>query len=338
MSGSQSSLRAPSAGEWDAFVSASPQGTVFCRAAFLAALGVTYDTWCVEESGEPVLGAVILRNGSEVIAAPHEYTAYQGVLCAPNDSSVHRRARRELDLLAYLIEELSRRYDALSFCLHPALTDLRAFQWMHYHEPQLGQFQLELRYTGLLDLRACHDLDAYITTIRIARRQDYAKARAAGLIIERSDDVDLLSRLHEQTFTRQGIQRSEADAVLVRSIARAALTGNFGELLICRDSSGRALSASLFLHDQRSAYYLFGATDPAFRASGAATLLMLEQIKRCAARGLVTLDFVGINSPNRGDFKISFNAAPTPYFLATWKRPVAQQLRHMPVECAEAAP
>jgi hypothetical protein len=37
--------------------------------------------------------------------------------------------------------------------------------------------------------------------------------------------------------------------------------------------------------------------------------------------GMKMVDFGGINSPNRGDFKISFNAKPVPYFITSWDRP-----------------
>ena len=41
---------------------------------------------------------------------------------------------------------------------------------------------------------------------------------------------------------------------------------------------------------------------------------MFEQIQYCIEQGLSYVDFIGINSPLRGDFKTSFNADPRPYF------------------------
>jgi len=75
------------------------------------------------------------------------------------------------------------------------------------------------------------------------------------------------------------------------------------------------------LFDQRRAYYLVGANEPHYRHTGSAAYLMLENIRRCQAKGLAAVDFVGINSPNRGDFKTSFNAVPVRYFDLTWERP-----------------
>ena len=80
----------------------------------------------------------------------------------------------------------------------------------------------------------------------------------------------------------------------------------------------------MFLNDHRGAYYLIGANDPEYRHSGSGSYLMLESLRRSQERGLATVDFVGINSPNRGDFKTSFNAVPVPYFVATWERPACR--------------
>ena len=61
-------------------------------------------------------------------------------------------------------------------------------------------------------------------------------------------------------------------------------------------------------------YYLIGANDPNYRKDGTGGFVVLEQIRYCIEQGLSYVDFIGINSQLRGDFKTSFNANPTPYF------------------------
>lgn len=308
---------------WDAFVAASPQGSVFCRTAFLAALDVEVDRWLVSDDGGPRLGAVVLRRGAEVLPAPYPFTLYHGVLLAPDVAAAppHERFRRVPELLDFTLRELAARYPRLSFCLHHAFEDLRGFQWLHYHEPERGQFRIELRYTGLLDLRAYGDFERYLATIRTTRRQHYHKSLREGLGVEASTDIETLDRLHEQAFERQALRRDRLEVELLRAITTAALKGAFGDLLVCRDERGDALSATLFLHDERCGYWMFAGNDPARRGANGGTLLLLENIRRCYQRGLRWVDTVGINSPRRGDFKTSFNAMPAPYFTTTWERP-----------------
>lgn len=309
--------------KWDSFVAFSPQENVFCTTPFLDALGEDYDLLLVQKDGCSQLGAVVLKRDGQPICAPYPFTMYQGILCdgSSRNTPYHRRAKWILGVTEFLLAEMEQRYDRISFCLHYGIEDLRSFQWFHYHEPQHGQFNIELRYTGLLDLSVVPDFDAYLLTVRKVRRYEYRQAQSEGLTIEQSNDLDTLDRLHRLTFERQGIQRSDEGKRLVRAISKAALSTGFGQLLLCRDKQGTVASASLFLYDNNCGYYLFGANNPEYRKTGSGTYLALEHIRRCKEKGLTRVDFVGINSPNRGDFKTSFNALPMSYFVVTWESP-----------------
>jgi hypothetical protein len=66
--------------------------------------------------------------------------------------------------------------------------------------------------------------------------------------------------------------------------------------------------------DRNTAHYLFGANDPNYRESGAATLCMYQSILRLRDQcGVGEIDFVGINSPLRGAFKLSFGGVVVSY-------------------------
>jgi lipid II:glycine glycyltransferase (peptidoglycan interpeptide bridge formation enzyme) len=102
-------------------------------------------------------------------------------------------------------------------------------------------------------------------------------------------------------------------------LAKESLSKGFGRLLVCRDKQGTPASASLFLFDDKTAYYLFGANDPDYRQDGTGGYVIFEQIRLSIEQGLSYVDFMGINSPSRGDFKLSFNAEPVPFFFFSMK-------------------
>lgn len=308
---------------WDEFVKNSPQGSIFCRTAFLEALDVHYDLWFAEENGRLLAGAIVLLEDKQPLQAPYPYTMYQGILFSGHSLGIplHRRAKWGLDVTDSLIAGLAEQYDLLSFCLHYNHNDLRAIQWFNYHEAHLGQFKITLQYTGLINLQAFNNFDEYLLTIRQTRRNVYRQCITNGLTVEISQDIDLLNRLHQLTFERQSVSLDDKLNSLVWSIATAAIHHDFGELLICRNKNGEAASATLFIYDDKCGYYLFGANDPAHHKTNSGTYLLLENIRRCQARGLKWVDVVGINSPQRGDFKTSFNAVPVPYFIVNWQRP-----------------
>ena len=72
-------------------------------------------------------------------------------------------------------------------------------------------------------------------------------------------------------------------------------------------------SMAFFVSDAKCAYYLFGVNDPDMRDANASSKLLLNNIELSAHKGLKRFDFVGVNSPKRGDFKLSFNAELVPY-------------------------
>ena len=308
--------------QWDAFVSQSPQGSVFCLSAFLNALLVEWEGIFITENGVPLMGAVLLMKEGKVLKAPYPFTIYQGVMLDGSFATMphHRRSKLIPELEEFLLAHLSVRYEQLSFCMHHAFEDLRGFQWFNYHNNGGGQFSFDLRYTGLIDLKNYLTLDDYVACIRSVRRQEYRKGLNGNFTIETSNDVDCFDELHRKTFERQGIERSAQEALLFRSITRAMLESGMGELLFCRTPTGEVASATLFLYDRKAGYNLYTANDPVFRKTGCSTFLMVENFMRCKQKKLEWLDVVGINSPQRGDFKTSMNARPVPYFIITWKK------------------
>ena len=305
---------------WDAFVQASPQGNVFCQSSFLAALGVNAHRYLVTENSNTRFGAIVLERDGAALPAPYPFTMYQGVMLAGDLATLpaHKAVPAGLELNDFLLAELAARWNTVSFCLHPTFPDLRSFLWLNYHEPDKGQFRVDLRYTGSIDLQSATSPSQQMRSVR---RQEHRRATEAGLRCEPSEDLEALDRLHELTFQRQGIERPASEVQLLRDISAAALRHGFGKCFVARLPDGQVASASLFLHDTRTAYYLIGANDPAHRKSGSGVFLLAEIIEQYRQAGHQSVDFVGVNSPNRGDFKTSFGARPVPYFEVTWTKP-----------------
>lgn len=305
---------------WNQFVEDSPQGSIFYNASFLEALGETYELYFLTEGDQIVAAFALLLKDSQPLLAPYPFTCYQGIMFSPEIEQLppHRKVPHRLKVIEHILKELTGKYNTISFCLHPRFEDLRAFLWFNYHEPSHGQFKVDLRYTGILDLQNINSNEQYMAMVRSVRRQEHTRALAQGVTIEDSDDVDLLDQLHGLTFSRQGINRSPADVKLVRSIAKHSLTNHFGKLKIARTAAGEVASATLCLYDRQSAYYLIAANHPDLRKTFASTLLLFHMINVFREKGISHFDFIGINSPNRGDYKISFNIQPQCYYTVLW--------------------
>jgi hypothetical protein len=308
---------------WDEFVSGSLQGSIFCKTDFLRALNENYARYLVLDGVQPIAGTVLMLRDGLPLPAPYACAEYQGVMFSENIEvlPIHRRTLIKLNIVDHLLAELSGRYPLLSFSLHYEFGDLRSFLWFNYHEPEKGQFTLDLRYTGIVDLQEIGPQGGYLYQVRELRRREFNRAIKSGVSVEHSKDIRLLDELYELTFERQAAERPVDEARALKSVAQGALDRQFGELLIARCSTGEVASAYLFLYDERSAYYLYGGNHPEYRSTGASTYLMFYALDFFKRRGASHFDFVGINSPNRGDYKTSFNAIPKPYFVVSWARP-----------------
>lgn len=306
---------------WDAFVSTSPQRSIFVCSKFLDSLKSDYDLVTCYEKDKIVAGAVLIySNVGEPINSVYPFTQYQGMILAGNSQmEAHSKVTHELKVVGYFLTQLTARYSRLCFCHSWRLGDLRPFQWHNYHEPHKGQFKIDLGYTGILDLHKYENFEDYLSSVRSVRRQEFKKSSQV-LKLQYSDDVLLLDALHAKTFERQSLGRNDQESMLIRSICNHAIANGYGKLSIAF-LDDVAVSAVFFLYDDRTAYYMFGANDPAYRNTGAGTFLLMHMIKNAFERGVNEVDFVGVNSPNRGDFKVSFNADVTPYFVTCLMRP-----------------
>ncbi len=181
-------------------------------------------------------------------------------------------------------------------------------------------FQVQLRYTGMVDIRPYPSCGSYLPTVRELRRREFAKSIRLECAIAESLQEDCLVSLFNETFARQGLECSSDQLDFVGKIARKAMENNAGHILHCLDRTGEVVSAVLFLHDAKTSYYLFGGNGKGAASCGAGTRVMIEAFFKGRERGSQFVDLLGINSPGRGDFKTSFNAVPMPYYHVHWER------------------
>jgi len=296
---------------WDTLVHESPQGHVFSCSAFLKSLGVQYVCYLVTSpQSELLAGAAIVIEGERMARAPFEFTPHQGIMFAKSVSrlSNQKRITSEFRITTFLIEALLNVYPNFSMAMSPFFKDFRPFQWHSYGKVDLPKFEVIQKYTGHLSLTD-FELDRFLSSIRSVRRQEYKKTQH---LIQQSDDLSTFLKLYQQTFHRQGLQIAFQTLDLVRNICAVALADGYGRLSSAQ-VDGRVASMAFFVSDKTCAYYLFGANDPEMRDARASSKLLIDNISSFAASGLERFDFVGVNSPQRGDFKLSFNSELVSY-------------------------
>ena len=296
---------------WDDLIDSSAQGHVFSKSAYLKSLGKPYTCHVVTNiQGDILAGAAILQDGSQMAKAPFAFTPHQGMVFskAVNQLSDQKRLTAEFRITEFFMKALLDVYANFSMAFSPYFKDLRPFLW-HNHDKDGGpKFDVKLRYTGHIQLQN-FDLSTFLGQVRVVRRQEYKKTPAK---IKPSDDLATFMHLYQQTFERQGINVTPSTLSLVEAICDQAMSGGYG-FLSAAWMDERVASMAFFVTDRHCAYYLFGANDPLMRDAHASSKLLLDNISEFAHQGFQRFDFVGVNSPFRGDFKLSFNAELIPY-------------------------
>jgi lipid II:glycine glycyltransferase (peptidoglycan interpeptide bridge formation enzyme) len=137
-------------------------------------------------------------------------------------------------------------------------------------------------------------------------------------------DLKTFENLYRLTFERQNISPPSSQIEIIKKVAAQVMISDCGFIIAARSPAGAVASVMLILIDCKCGYNLVMANNPEFRDLGANTRLVIEAIERCQRLGIREFDFVGINSLQRGDFKLSFSAKPKQYIEATWARPNVQ--------------
>lgn len=303
---------------WDDFLNKSDQRNIFLKADFLNSLLTPFQLVTCYEGDKIVAGIPLIFNQNHTISiSPFPYTQYQGLILGSNvKENMHSKISYEFKIVEFLLQEVIKKFKKICLCNSWKLNDLRNFQWFNFSEQALPKFKIDLRYTGIIQLLKSESFEDYIKKIRSVRRQEFRKAsRILNFCI--SEDVSILNELHTKTFERHGISRSYEQSNLLISITSNAIKKGYGQLGLALHE-GKPISAIFFTQDDRTAYYLFGANDPEFRHLYGGTFLMLNFINFFIQMGIRSIDMCGVNSPDRGDFKTSFNAELKPYFICTY--------------------
>ena len=303
-------------GEAKTFWEDSPHASVFTNPAVLSRLGSHVDWWVARKKGEPLCLWPVCRPDGATVGLP-EFSYYVGPMWSQKGSKTpaHRWLAESTRVYEGLIHLFIERYGAMHAELPPGVTDVRVFDWWNYHEPKKPRFSIRARYTACIRGLQARNIDEIAADFRFVRRYEIRQAVKCGLPARTAEWTLLdLSFLYSEVMGRQDLTVSDTTkreiAVLVDLVA-----DGMGEVIAFRDSeSGELTSMVLLLQDKGVANMVLNLTANRWRGSGIAAWTVYHAIQAAQARGADVFDFNGANSPDRGDDKHSYGAAPELFF------------------------
>lgn len=298
---------------WQKLLSRSPHATRFLDPAFLDLFGAEVRFYGLYRSGVCLMGLPVIDPRG--LGAPYLPWCYQQGPVFYDEiyrSAQAKRIQYEIELAETGVTALAEAETWFRFALHHRLTDMRGYDWVHYHAPGKARCTLLPRYTAILPLAGVSQ-DGIRQAARSARRQEegYARTRET-LEISQTGTIEELFDLYCATFARQEVEVSALERALFAPYVTYFLERDIGRILTVRDSRGRAVAAAFLFEDYDKVWHvpLIGTGETRFGG----TLLYFLIADHVRAKGGVAVDFDGANSPNRAYFKHSMGAHAQLYF------------------------
>jgi len=290
---------------YDDLVSASPQGSLFCRKWWLEAVAPgRHRILEVRRDRELVAAWPLVEeiNGGGRNCVMPPLTQKLGILFRPSSAKYAESLSHQHEATNCLIDQLPE-YARFEHRFHENFTNWLPFYWKNFHQTT--------RYTYLLP-----DLSSEEALWQEARpecRKNIRKARKQGLRILEDFPVEDFINLHRLTFQRQA-KAAPFDDEVIRRIDLACAQRGQRQVLAAADGRNRVHAAIWFAWDGGTAYYLMMGSEPELRQSGAQKLLLWEAVQRSRAFAS-RFDFEGSMLPSVEKNFRGYGSRQTPYFV-----------------------
>ncbi len=306
--------------DWDTFVRESANGNVFFLTPFLE--GLKQDITLLQcIKGERCCAVAILpTDPDKASVVMHGFLVYGGIVFAGPLPGMSRAARisEQFAVTEFLVEQILTEYREIHLRLCPYQVDIRPYLWVNYGTSLAG-FQPYVRYTSYVDIRDLsvtgnwEEAGTYQRMTK-ARRQEIRYARRDGNRTVETFQVDLFLELYKKTMARQSIEVSPPQLLEMQTVIENLHAAGYGRMFIAYDHQGNPGSAAFFGIDPARAYYIFGAGNPALRNTPVGSAVLWDAFRALSGDGIPEVDMVGVNSPKRGRFKLSFGGNLVPYY------------------------
>jgi len=298
---------------WDSFIYEATEASPFMLSWFTDILDPNNEKLFYIENGIAKAALLFYKNGSKVIQP--NYSVYHS-LCFKKHKIGHITERYRI--LKNIVSLLTNKYrEGIRFSFHPEITDLRPLLWHNFEGNESKKFDVKIRYTAVLNLEVIKDINQFLKDVRENRKRDYKKSIKENISSSFGATKEEVTDLYKKTFDRQGISVDFNSLVFLEKLTEN-IKLETGFICASRNKDGKAVAIIICLIDRDTAYSLIIANDPDFRNTGANTACMIGSFLHAKKLGKKYFDFVGANSPQRGDFKISFNSELKRYFEATY--------------------
>jgi hypothetical protein len=291
--------------EWDSFVTASKQGSIFCKSWWLDTVCPNeYEIILLKQSNRILAGMPIRKIrkfGFSIINLP-PFTQTLGILFANHISEKYEKnLSDEIDYTSLLIKALPKSF-IYNIAFHFNFTNWLPFYWNGFKQTTYYSYAFE-------DLT---DLNNVFLEFSHAKRKNIKKA--LGIIsIQEDISVDQFYNHHKMTLEQKG-SKILYSYDLFKRIYENSYSFKSGKSFYAVDDLNNIHSIIFVIFDLHSAYFLISSIDSNFKDSGSVSLIIKHAIEYVSDKSK-RFDFEGSMDPSIEYSFRKFGAKPVPYFI-----------------------
>ena len=217
-----------------------------------------------------------------------------------------------MSIVDSVLEMIGNKYSEISFTLSPDLQDMRPFHWHNYHEDSF-RFRTEVKYTSYIDLTSSDEV-LYSNLFSLRKRQ-ISYAEKENFEIKTSKSFSKFIKNYEKNLTNQSRPHPYSKNyfnnlyALLKKLSEKKLITQY-ELV----RNGTEAYSVIFSNIMNTTEYLYGTGNKENQKNYDSTYLFWFVMNKMKEDGITTFNFEGVNSPDRGNFKLSFGCTLASYF------------------------
>ncbi len=307
---------------WDEMNEKSIYGSVFSSTKYLKGINNKFHLWGVYHNEELKAGLSIIVNNKEDRCIFNEWVIYSGIIFNFNEKiSKFKKNNDSFMITEFIIEKITKIYKSFDISLIFKIADIRPFQWFNYGKNTKNKFIINSKYTSLLNISELSNVGINVTdtdlykNLDTSRKQRIKEGKKKGFKFKSSKNKDDLIRLYTDMMKRNKKTVSKKKLLDFSNFLGNIIKKNLGLFFNLYDNKNNLLYTVMYIWDNKRSYYLLGAKNNKIKNSWGGTLINWEVFKYIAKyKSLGEIDLEGINSPNRGSFKLSFGGSIISYF------------------------
>ncbi|MEO0472650.1 MAG: GNAT family N-acetyltransferase [Bacteroidota bacterium] len=289
---------------WDAFITASPQGSVYALHGFLFALRKDWRALIVlqQDEWQAVMPYCLNKRWRFTSLPQPTFTQYLGICFQDRQFDTAFQAFRWKNrLVSRMVDDVAE-IDLFVQSFSPAFDYPMPFHWAGY--------SIHNRYTYICSLE--DDFERHFSP---SLRRHLRKANKHQLQCCSLDDLSPLLELYrlnaEKGHDILGQAATSHDKMhrLINFLKREKR----GEIRAVKNQNGDILAAGVFVHFKQKGLYLMGAMHPESQAYSPMSFLMWEEMKRAKDGACLSWDFEGSMIEGVERFFRGFGAKPQAY-------------------------